>query len=102
MRTTQERVGMVRLYCKFENAREVERQWRHHFDTTPPDHKEVLRTYRRFMETGSVADAKRSGRPVSVLTDAALEGFRERVEKSPQTSANVDSSGHGEGRNVAR
>jgi hypothetical protein len=25
MRTTQERVGMVRLYCKFENAREVVR-----------------------------------------------------------------------------
>jgi hypothetical protein len=86
MRTIQERIGMVRLFCKFENAHEVQRQWANHFGTAPPDHKTISATYRKFLETGSVADAERCGRPVTVLTDEFLEGFRERVEKSPQTS----------------
>ena len=35
-RVTYERVAMVRLFSKFENAAEVIRQWTHHFDAAPP------------------------------------------------------------------
>ncbi len=47
----EERVGMVRLYCKFENA--AEKQWRHHFDTDPPVRETILATYQKFLDTGS-------------------------------------------------
>lgn len=47
----EERVGMVRLYCKFENAAEVQRQWRHHFDTDPPVRETILATYQKFLDT---------------------------------------------------
>ena len=86
MRSLQERIGIVRLFCKYENALEVQRRWGELFDTTPPHHTTIFATYQKFLDTGSVADAERSGRPVSVLTDEALEGIRERVDKSPETS----------------
>jgi len=82
----EERVGMVRLYCKFENAAEVQRQWRHHFDTDPPVRETILATYQKFLDTGSVADAERSGRPVSVLTAEKLQEVENRIRKSPQKS----------------
>ncbi len=81
----EERVGMVRLYCKFENAAEVQRQWRHHFDTDPPVRETILATYQKFLDTGS-ADAERSGRPVSVLTAENLQEVKNRIRKRPQKS----------------
>ena len=41
-RTIEERIAMVRLYSKFENAREVQRQWKHRFDTNIPTVDTIL------------------------------------------------------------
>jgi hypothetical protein len=41
-RTIEERVAMVRLFSKFENAHEVQRQWSYHFDKTPPHNTAIL------------------------------------------------------------
>jgi hypothetical protein len=61
-RITEERVVMVRLFSKFENAHEVQRQWKHHFDTTPLALTTILAVNQRFDKTGSVEDLQRSDR----------------------------------------
>ena len=35
-RTIEEWVLMMRLFSKYENAHEVQRQWKNHFNTPPP------------------------------------------------------------------
>lgn len=77
---------MVTLYARFQNTLEVQREWQKQFDSEPPSDTTISRTYRKFLETGSVADANRSGRPVEALTDQKLQEVKERVERSPQKS----------------
>jgi hypothetical protein len=72
-RTTEEKVAMVRLFSKFENAHEVHRQWKYHFDTTPPDIHTILSVNRKFDETGTIEDLPRSDRPLNILSEKKLE-----------------------------
>ncbi|CAF2008707.1 unnamed protein product [Rotaria magnacalcarata] len=86
-RTTKKRVAMVvRLFSKFENAHEVQRKWKHHFDTPPPALSTISAVNQRFEETGSVEDLQRSGRPVTTLTADKLEEIEEMVTTSPNLS----------------
>lgn len=48
--------------------------------------KFVTRTIKRFLETGSLQDRVRSGRPRSVRTSAMVKAVRERVRRNPQRS----------------
>jgi hypothetical protein len=95
MRTLQERICMVKLFIKYESVTEVRRKWVQHFDTLPPDRNTILSVNRKFEETGSVEDAPRSGRPVSVLTEEKLEEIKESRERSPQRSTTRGSAEHG-------
>lgn len=54
-------------------------------DVSVPNKSTLTRLIRRFRETGSVADKKRSGRPV-VLTDAKLSEVRNAMQQSPSKS----------------
>jgi hypothetical protein len=82
-RTTEEKVAIVRLFSKFDNAHEVHRQWQCHFHTSPPDIHTILSTNRKFDETGTVEDLPRSDRPVTILSEEKLE---EMVNNSPRLS----------------
>ena len=85
-RTVEERIAMVRLFSKFENAHELRRQWKHHFDTNAPDVTTVLSLNKKFDETGAVEDLPRSGPPSSVLSDEKLEEIEKLVIRSPRLS----------------
>ena len=85
-RTVEERIAMVRLFSKLENAHEVRRQWKHHFETNGSDVTTVLSVNRKFDETGAAEDLPRSGPPSSVLCEEKLEEIEELVIKSPRLS----------------
>ena len=61
-RTIEERVAMVRLFSKYENAHELQRQWKHHFNTSPTAWATITVVNQRFNKTGSVEDLPRTSR----------------------------------------
>ena len=71
-RTIEERVTMVRLFSKYENAHELQRQWKHHFKTSPPALPTITTMNQRFNKEGSVEDLPRIGRPATVLTEERI------------------------------
>ena len=84
-RTIDERVAIVRLFSKYENARDVQRRWEDHFDTTPPHLTTISLVNKKFDENGIVEDLPRSGRP-TVLSEEKLEEIEEMVTTNPQVS----------------
>ena len=60
-RTIEERVTMVRLFSKYENVYEVQRQWKHHFNTSALALRTITAVNQRFNKTGSVEDLPLTG-----------------------------------------
>ena len=71
-RTTKERVAMVPLFSKYENAHNLQRQWKHHFNKSPPALPMITAVNQRFNETGSVKDLPHTDRPTTVLTEEKI------------------------------
>ena len=71
-RTIEERVAMVRLFSKYENLPEFQRQWKYHFNTSPPALAKITAVNQRFNKTGSVEDLPSTGRPATVLTEERI------------------------------
>ena len=63
---------MVRHFPKYENAHEVQRQWKHRFNTSPPALATITAVNQRFNKTGSVEDLAPTGRPAAVLTEERI------------------------------
>ena len=82
-RTLEERIRIIKLYHKFENAHEVQRKWKEYFDTKPPHAKTILDLAHKFDITCSVEDASRDGRPVTVLTSEKLQQIENVVNENP-------------------
>ena len=61
--TLEERKFILKRYWKTENAQDVIRDWNHYFNTDPPTRLAIYKLRDKFDDTGSVADAPRSGRP---------------------------------------
>ena len=70
--TIEERVAMVRLFSKYENVHEVQRQWKHHFNMSPPALPTITAVNQRFKKTGSIENLPRTGRPTIVLTEERI------------------------------
>lgn len=87
--STDERVQIVSWNAEFANIQEVIRQWKKTFISQPP-HKDTIRNVvKRFKETGSVHDRPRSGRSRSVVTEAAIENVRKKLEETSNLSIRV-------------
>ena len=71
-RTTEDRVAVVRLFSKYENAHEVQGQWKHHFSTSPSALATTTAVNQRFNKTGSVEDLPSTGRAAAVLTQERI------------------------------
>ena len=80
--TLEERKFILKRYWKTENAQDVIRDWNHYFNTDPPTHLAIYKLPDKFDDTGSVADAPRSGRP-SVCTEQNLATVAEAYGRSP-------------------
>lgn len=85
-RTTDEKVAIVRLFSKFENATDVQRVWTNYFDTTPPHLTTISSINKKFDEFGTIENLPHIGRPSSVLSEEKLDEIEERVASNPQLS----------------
>ena len=83
--TLEERKFILKRYWKTENAQDVIRDWNHYFNTDPPTRLAIYKLRDKFDDTGSVADASRSGRP-SVCTEQNLATVAEAYGRSPKKS----------------
>ena len=73
---------MVRLFSKYENGHKFQRQWKHHFDTSPALAM-IMAVNQRFSKTGSVEDLPRTSRTVTVLTEKSIQNM---VDTNPRLS----------------
>ena len=83
--TLEERKFILKRYWKTENAQDVIRDWNHYFNTDPPTRLAIYKLRDKFDDTGSVADAPRSGRP-SVCTEQNLTTDAEAYARSSKKS----------------
>ena len=56
---------MVRLFSKYGNAHELQRQWKHHFNTSPPASTTMMAVNQKLNKTRSAEDLPRTGRPAN-------------------------------------
>ena len=83
---------MVRLFSKYDNVHEVQRPWKHYFNTSPSALTTITTVNQRFNETGSVANLPRTGRPATVLIEEELEEIQHMVDSNPRLSIQQDSA----------
>lgn len=88
----KERIAIVRLYSKSENAHQVIRDWHQFSEALPPDVSTVIRLNAKFDETGSVADLPRSGRARSARSTTREEEVLRTFSQQPTTSLRQASS----------
>lgn len=75
----QEKVQSVLLYTKYQSFIEVRRMWKNFFTTKSPTNKTISNLVNKFVETGSVHDRQRSGRPSSAVTEQAIQNVTESL-----------------------
>ena len=63
---------MVSLFSKYDYVHEVQRQWKHHFNTSPPALVTITAVSQRFNKAGSVKYLPRTDRPAIVLTEERI------------------------------
>ena len=63
---------MVRLFSKYENAYEVQRQWKYNFNRSPPALPTTTAVNQRFNKTGNVEDLPRTTRSAAVLREERI------------------------------
>lgn len=85
--TKQQRITAVKLFYKCqENSAEASRQLAIQYDINPPQGRNIKAIVYKFEETGSVADATRSGRPKLATCDAMGDRIVAAINRSPQKS----------------
>ena len=62
----------------------MQRKFRNEYGRPPPDVKRIKAWYSKFVETGSVGDLHRSGRPS--VSDETVDAVREAFQSSPGKS----------------
>ncbi|WKY15422.1 hypothetical protein Q1695_000698 [Nippostrongylus brasiliensis] len=93
----EKRKFILKCYWKYENLREVQRQFAEHFSKEPPTLKTMTRIRGKFEDQGTVMDIhkKRSGRPRSstgtVEEAAVLNTFRRSRRSAHETGISKDS-----------
>jgi hypothetical protein len=81
MATVQERTLCVGWLFETKSVTQTQRNYRTQFNKQPPSDYAIRDWQRRFLETGSIHDRKRSGRPG--VSDECVETIRASFVRSP-------------------
>lgn len=81
-----ERKWIIKHYWKTENAEEVRQMWVTMFGTDPPSRQAIYAIRNKFEQTGSICDAPRSGRPVTVTNEENEMLVSQAFVENPGTS----------------
>jgi len=80
----KEKAQCVLWYHETKSPVSVQRKFRNEYGRLPPDVKRIKTWYSQILETGSVGDLSRSGRPS--VSDETVDAVREAFERSPGKS----------------
>ncbi|CAI9729019.1 Hypothetical predicted protein [Octopus vulgaris] len=90
--TNEERKWILKQYWKTGNAELVRQKWTEEFQRPAPSRLTVYRIRNKFEQTGSVCNAQKRGRPVSVTTEEnkilVAQAFTQSPQKSKKSTSN--------------
>ncbi|GBN54596.1 hypothetical protein AVEN_21553-1 [Araneus ventricosus] len=84
MTSPSEKANSVGWYFESKSIVKVQRNFHTKFNKPPPSRNSILSWHKKFLETGSVLDKPRSGRPST--SDSDVERIREAFTRSPTKS----------------
>ncbi|XP_075229656.1 uncharacterized protein LOC142329169 isoform X14 [Lycorma delicatula] len=86
--STEQRIFVIKKWVKYNHDFiDVKAAFEHRFpDILPPTRQGIYKLYKRFLDTGTVDDLPRSGRPRSITTEDNLRLVAEAFVKSPHKS----------------
>ncbi|KFM57555.1 hypothetical protein X975_18175, partial [Stegodyphus mimosarum] len=84
MHAPQEKTQILWWFIETKSMRQKQRNCRRIYQKDPPSKSSILRWKKNFLETGSIADKKRSGRPCT--SDFDVERVRETFLRNPRRS----------------
>ena len=87
MVSLQEKAQCVLWYHETKSPVSVQRKFRNEYRRDPPNVKTIKDWYKKFIETGSVADRTRSGRPS--VSDASVDAVHDTFQHSPRKSVRL-------------
>ena len=90
MLTIQQKAQCVLWYNKLKSPTAVQCKFRNEFGQDPPHTNSIKRWFKNFMETGSILDRKRSGRPS--IDEETVDAVRVAFHRSPRKSIRVASN----------
>ena len=83
---TETKIQMVLLIAKLESPARVIREMQRQGGKNVPERDAILSLYEKFLETGSVEDRSRSGKP-STITDGIVDELEQiLMDKEPLNS----------------
>ena len=81
MASMKEKAQCVLWYHETKSPVTVQRKFRNEYGQPQSDVKSIKAWYSKFVETGSVGDLNRSGRPS--VSDETVDAVREAFQRSP-------------------
>ena len=90
MLTTQQKAQCVLWYLESQSPTAVQRKFRNEVGQDPPHISSIKRWFKNFMETRSILDHKRSGRPS--IDEETVDAERVAFHRSPRKSIRVASN----------
>ena len=90
MLTIQQKPQCVLWYHKLKSPTAVQRKFRNEFGQDPPHTNSIKRWFKNFMETGSILDRKRLGRPS--IDEEIVDAVHVAFHRSPRKSIRVVSN----------
>jgi hypothetical protein len=89
----EHRRWILKTYWKYENAETVRRIWENEFNLSAPSRQTIYRIRDKFETTSSVANAPKSGRPRTTLTQENEMNVALTFVNSPKKSTRQASRG---------
>ena len=90
MLTIQQKAQCVLWYNELKSPTAVQRKFRNEFGQELPPTNSIKRWFKNFMETGSILDRKRLGRPS--IDEETVDAVRVAFHRSPRKSIRVASN----------
>ena len=84
MTTAQEKAQCVSCFIETKSDVQTQRNYRSKYERDPPLRPSICLWHKKFMETGTVFDARRSGRPRT--SEENNERVRQAFQRSPMKS----------------
>ena len=84
MTTPQEKAQCVSWFIETKSDVQTQRNYRSKYGRDPPSRPSIHLWHKKFMETGTVFDTRRSGRPRT--SEENIERVRQAFQRSPMKS----------------